>query len=124
MLPALQSEAPSALKEACASLLDLATPLLNAFAAAQTASGQASLEAEYAAARQNVLGTLLRNGMQWAEAGELYCCVGFKKRATFSLPSNQLAAGDEEGVDLLQSVETLAEAHRHDLHSLCRISHC
>lgn len=110
----MQSEAPEAAKEACAALLELATPLLNAFAAAQASSRSTSLESEYAAARQGVLGILLGNAIQWAEAGGNLCCQCYVCKQLSIRAQGKLAAGDAEGLELLQSVETLAEAHRHD----------
>ena len=66
----MQSEAPDQLQDASSLLLQLATPLLNGFAAAQAAlGGSDSLEAEYAAAREKLLDPLLQQAMRWSESG-------------------------------------------------------
>ena len=68
----MQSEAPDQLHDASSLLLQLATPLLNGFAAAQTAvGGSDSLETEYAAAREKLLDPLLQQAMRWSESGAL-----------------------------------------------------
>lgn len=112
MLPSLQSEAPDTLKDACSVLLQLATPLLNAFAAAQTALGSSgALAQEYAEARSMLLRPLLEHAILWCMKGESkrrFPCV----TAGAVLLRRRWSVGDEDGELLLQSVETTAEAHR------------
>ena len=68
----MQAEAPDQLQDASSLLLQLTTPLLNGFAAAQTAlGGSESLEVEYAAAREELLRPLLQQAMRWSESGAI-----------------------------------------------------